>query len=265
LPNTTITTRGGAPRPDPAALKLGARPPRRDPRTLRLGAYLTSALPPPPIARDWSSKVDTWPMYGNDEIGDCTIAAAGHQVQAWTANANTEVTFADQAIYDSYAAVTGWNPNDPATDAGAVELDVLNHWRRNGIGGHRITAYAAVNLNIHEQVRSAIDLFGGLYIGLNLPASAQDQIRHTWRPVRGASGRAGSWGGHAVTVVAFNRAGLTCVTWGGLQRMSWAFFEAYCVEAYAIVAGPDWLTTAGVTPRGLNLRILLDDLHKITA
>ena len=69
-----------------AAQKLGKLPVRTDVRTLSLARYVDKAkLPSPPDAFDETTQVHDWPMYANDRIGDCTIAAAGHMIEAWTA------------------------------------------------------------------------------------------------------------------------------------------------------------------------------------
>ena len=64
-------------------MKLGKLPYREDSRTLFIANYLTPQLPPPPPALDLTRKVKAWPMYNNDQIGDCTCAAAGHMVELW--------------------------------------------------------------------------------------------------------------------------------------------------------------------------------------
>jgi hypothetical protein len=71
-------------------LPLGRVAPRHDPRTLRSSrSYIDDAvlLPEIPETFDLVPQVASWPMYGNDSLGDCTIAAVGHMVQAWYAAA----------------------------------------------------------------------------------------------------------------------------------------------------------------------------------
>ncbi|HWZ75935.1 MAG TPA: hypothetical protein VNX87_05325, partial [Candidatus Sulfotelmatobacter sp.] len=72
----------------------------------------------------------------------------------------------------------------------------------------------------------------------------------------------GSWGGHAIPVVAYDSRGVTCVTWGALQSMTWSFWEAYCEEAYAILSN-DYLTKKKQTPQGFNLQQLQADLQDL--
>ena len=106
-----------------------------------------------------------------------------------------------------------------------------------------------------------MNLFGGLYIGVSLPASAQNQ--DVWDVATGPDAEAGSWGGHCVNVVGYDADGLTVVTWGATKRMTWAFWLAYVDEAYAILSN-DFLTTAGQTPNGFDLAALTNDLRAVT-
>ena len=249
---------------DHSHMKLGKQTPRHDPRTLQLAKYLKpEALPPIPPQTDWSVKVQSWPMMGNDKIGDCTIAAAGHLIEAWTANAKTPVILPDPMLVSAYSAITGYDPQTGKNDNGAVETDVLNYWRQTGIGTDKILAYVALEPQNHGHVQETVFLFGGCYIGLALPVSAQQQT--VWSvPPGGPTGRGapGSWGGHAVPVVAYDSRGLVVVTWGALKRMTWGFWQTYCDEAYAIVSN-DWLTTANKSPNGFDMPTLLQDLKEV--
>ena len=200
-------------------------------------------------------------MLGNDVLGDCTCAAAGHMIECWSANAGVEKVPTDSSIIAAYSSITGYDPHTGANDNGAVCLDVLNFWRKKGIAGSQISAYAALQPGNHDHVRQSLYLFGGVYLGLSLPLSAQTQ--KVWAVVKGPRGRAGSWGGHAVPVVAYDAKGLTVVTWGMLKTMTWQFFSLYCDEAYALLSN-DWLN-AGKSPAGFDLAALQQDLHRVAA
>ncbi len=265
-PRQGVTLRDDPTRIDPLKLKLGKQPARHDPRTLLLASYITPALPTSPASLDLTKKVGTsWGMMDNDEIGDCTIAAAGHLLMEWTANAGKKMfTPTNQQIVAAYSAITGYNPSTGANDNGAVEIDVLNYWRQKGIAGHKIGAYAALEPSNQTDVMDAVYIFEGCYIGLQLPISAQDQTKNhqPWSVPPGGptgDGKPGSWGGHAVPVVAYDGRGVTVVTWGALQIMTWSFWNAYCDEAYAIIS-TDYLTNQKVTPGGFNLQQLQADL-----
>jgi hypothetical protein len=244
-------------------VKLGKLPARIDPRTLSLARYVEAGvLPSPPPALDLAAAVPDWPMYGNDRIGDCTTAAAGHMIEAWTAAASgRSLEVAEKDVISAFDVV---RIVDPATgEEGAVELDVLKLWRTTGIGGHVIGAFAAVTIGDRELVRTGAALFGGLYIGLQLPLRAQEQSVWDWNGRLDGPDAPGSWGGHAVDVVGYEEAGLTVVTWGALQRLTWSFWEHYCDEAYCIVSS-DFLE-GGRSPAGFDLETLERDLVLVTA
>jgi hypothetical protein len=252
---------------DALPFKLGRQESVPDPRTLRLAAYAAPAMPAAPSAVDWLGRVKTWPLYRNDEIGDCEVVSCAHLVKGWTAYAGAEIEVAEADVITAYSQITGYDPRTGTPDPGIRSLDMLNHWRKNGVGGHRIAAYVEVDVRNLDEVRQAVHLFGGLLIGADMPlaAAAQTRRRETWKPVATSAGTPGSWGGHAMHLGAYGPRGLTVTTWGRTQRLTWGWWQRYVVEAYAIVS-PDWLGAAsGRTPTGLALDVLLADLQRITA
>ena len=244
-------------------VKLGKLPVETDVRTLSLARYVDPAvLPAPPASLDLATSVPEWPMYANDRIGDCTTAAAGHMIEAWTAASwGHAVEVSERAVVSAFDRV---KIVDPATgEEGAVELDVLKYWRATGIARHRIGAFARISLHDHALVRTGAYLFGGLYIGLQLPASAQRQRVWDWTHRLDGPARPGSWGGHAVDVVGYDGHRLTVVTWGRLQALTWSFWDRYCDEAYGILSR-DFLDR-GKAPNGFDLAALRRDLELVTA
>ena len=261
----SVAMRTDVTRTDPRKLKLGKQAARHDPRALLLASYLTPVLPTPPATFDLTGKVHAWGMMVNDQLGDCTCAAAGHLIMEWTANAGKKmVAPTDKQIVAAYSAITGYNPTTGANDNGAVELDVLNYWRQSGIAGHKIGAFMALEPANHSHVMDAVYMFEGCYIGLQLPVSAKDQIANhqPWSVPPGGpigDGKPGCWGGHAVPVVAYDARSVTVVTWGALQTMTWSFWETYCEEAYAILS-TDYLNGKKQAPQGFSLKQLQADL-----
>ena len=55
-----------------------------------------------PEVWDGTSGITDWGMMMNDALGDCTCAALGHLIQAWTAESGTEYTPPDSAILTAY-------------------------------------------------------------------------------------------------------------------------------------------------------------------
>jgi hypothetical protein len=244
--------------------KLGRLPTVYDSRTLPLAKYILPQLPGAPSEVDFSAKVKDWGMMLNDKLGCCTIAAPGHEIQQWTANAGSQQTPPDSSILSAYEAVSGYRPGSPETDRGANMLDVLKYWRKTGIAGHKIGAFASMDPSNLDHIRAAVWIFGSAYLGIGLPISAQKQ--DVWDvPAGGAAGdgKPGSWGGHAVEVAGFSPKGVFVVTWGGLKLMTWNFFKTYVEEAYAIIS-QDFLKDGKTPNNGLDLATLKADLKTVT-
>jgi len=248
---------------DHSKMKLGKQVPRHDPRTLQLANYLLpKALPPAPAEYMWGAAITDWTMMDNDQIGDCTCAAAGHLIMEWTVDNNNLYTPPSADIISAYSQITGYDPQTGANDNGAAETDVLNFWRTTGISGRQIYAYAALEPGNHFNIQQAVYMFGGCYIGLALPQSAQTQT--VWSvPPGGAigSGAPGSWGGHAVPIIGYDQNSLTVVTWGDTKQMTWEFLDAYCDESYAIIS-LDFISN-NQSPNGFDLATLQADLQDV--
>jgi hypothetical protein len=229
---------------DHSTMRLGRKPRRHDPRAPRLARYL-AGIPAAPDIVDYTGRLTSLGMMANDRLGDCTCAAIGHAIQTWTSQARSEITLGDGDVIALYERF-GYDPANPASDQGAVIADVLNSWLAAPVAGHAIDGWAAVDAGDVEEVLAGIYLFGGLDIGLALPLSAQTQ--EIWDvPAAGprGAGQPGSWGGHCVWVAKGERgAGFTCITWGGLKRMTLPFWQAYCDEANAVLS-QDWSGAEG--------------------
>ncbi|HTT74272.1 MAG TPA: hypothetical protein VMG99_09070 [Thermoplasmata archaeon] len=253
-----------------APLRLGKKAPRRDPRTLRLGKYLLPTLPPPPASATLYTNVGTWPMDGNDQYGDCTMAGAAHLIQMWTAQTlgpdAADVLSANEVTAD-YFQLTG------GPDSGLDLLTVLDWWEKTGFaieaGNDRITAYAAIEPTSDTELQDAISLFGGVYLGLALPDFAVNPpdgnlLDVPWAvPATGlAANPPDPQNGHCVVLVGYDARNYYAVTWGAVKPMSPAFAAAYIDEAYAVLS-PDWFAR-GESPEGFDLAQLQQDLAAIT-
>lgn len=98
----------------------------------------------------------------NDNLGDCTIVGVAHAIQVWTLSRGNEVTVPDPTVLQYYEQWDGYNPNNPASDQGGVELDVLNDWCQQGFSGYQLLAFADPDPQDTLHVQQAIALFGGL-------------------------------------------------------------------------------------------------------
>lgn len=222
----------------------------------------TAPLAPPPISADYGGNLKHLGMMLNDKEGICTCAAVGHTVQTWTSQTEpSEVVLSDDVIQQLYEKF-GYIPGDPNTDNGAAATDVLKYWYNNPIQGHKLSAFASIRPGNSSDVKNAIWLCGVLYVGAQLPLTAQSGV---WDIAAGASiqtgnSAAGSWGGHAFSVIAYNETSLTCITWGALKKMSWNFWNSYVDESYAMLS-PDWIEKSGKSPSGQTFNVLTDDMQ----
>jgi hypothetical protein len=249
----------------PGQYKLGKQAPVFDDRTLRFSNYLAPALPTPPDSVTGYQKVPTWPMYYNDQYGDCTCAAAGHMIQNWTASAATEVTPPDPTVLTFYEHFVG---TPPPPDEGCNMLSVLRYWRKTGLDKHKVSAFASLRLKDQAQAKNAIYLLGGIYIGVALPdfaVHAADLLTVPWVvPPGGPVGDAAPnpQNGHCIPAVGYDAEQLWIVTWGSVKSMSWDFYDAYADESYAIIS-TDFIGTSGESPEGFNLAALKQDLAQL--
>ena len=174
-----------------------------------------------------------------------------------------DVIIEDDDIVEDYSRLSGYNPDTGENDRGAPALDALNYWRKNGVAGHKIYAYAKINPKNIELVKAAIYLFGGIYVGLALPASAKKQ--DIWRVVDKTltgDSKPYSWGGHAVNAIGYDKDFIYVVTWGIRKRVTWKFWKAYCTEAYAVIS--EEFIVDGKAPNGFDLATLKQQLAGVT-
>lgn len=237
-------------------LKFGRQARHFDQRIPKLKS-MVKKMPVPPASVDWTKGIKQFGMMLNDKLGDCTCAAVYHARQIWTANASSEDTQPDADVLSLYEKACGYNPNDPSTDMGGVEQHVLKYLMNKGIplangGVDKIAAFAEVDPSHLDEVKVTVNEFGVAYIGIAVPQSIYNEtgnLLHVWDYTDPNSK---ILGGHAVVLVGYDANGFTFISWGQLFEMTWAFFQAYCEESYAIV-DKTWINSSGKSPLGLTL------------
>lgn len=250
-------------------LKLGRQAPTGAPRVKLTADLIPAAAFTPPPAVDWYSKVpsSTWSMDGNDTVGDCTCAEVDHSTKArQVAAGNVEVRSTVNEVLAVYSAITGYNPNDPSSDQGAVMQDVRDYWRKHGItlGGKvdQLTLFAEVDHTDLQLVRWCVSRFGAVALGINFPDSAMTQFDNgqPWDVVKGARIE----GGHAISMVGYDATYAYVITWGQVQKMTWAFFTKYVEEAWTDVS-TDWVnSSSGEDPLGEVAYALGQQFEQVT-
>ena len=241
-------------------MKLGRKAVKTDSRTLRLARYLTAALPPPPVSCDWTKSVTDFGVMLNDNLGDCTIAACGHAVQIWSlSNVGLELTVTDSDILAAYEAWDGYNPADPSTDQGGICLDVLTNWKKNSLAGHALLGFAIPSVSNLTELKQAVNLFGGLYIGMSVPNFIMNPAPPPLWDVVADDG--GIDGGHCVFCCGYDEDTISFISWGRVYKMTTAYWAKYVDEAYALLSSV-FIGSNGA-PNGFDLDQLTADLSAI--
>lgn len=234
---------------------LGRLKPTGAPRIKLTASMVPAAAFTPPPSVDWFSQVppSSWGMDGNDAVGCCTVAEVDHSTKArQVAAGNPEVRSTADEVLAAYSAVTGYDPNRPATDRGAVMQDVRDYWRKHGItlGGQvdKVTLFAEVDHSDLDLIKWCVSRFGAVALGIDFPDTAMGQFDdgEPWTVVRGATIE----GGHAISMVGYDDRYAYVITWGRVQKMTWDFFMAYVEEAWTDLS-TDWIgASSGQDPLG---------------
>jgi len=199
-------------------------------------------------------------ILGNDQYGDCVEAAAMHFAQNETANTGDPLTPTTEQTLALYTAVTGFNPSDPSTDQGTDPETLLAYWKSTGIpindaSGkevmHTITGWASLDITSWAQLRYAAYTFGGLFLAINCPQSAEDNTNN-WNVIPGSP----IVGGHGINMTGQGALGCKIDSWGLVIPATQAFMRNYLVSAFAVVT-PFWLNKQSKSPSGLDLDGLL--------
>lgn len=254
----TVQLRNGA------TFKLGRIRPKAPPPALRFAVYYDPLKDrvPPPQAVDYSAAAaaSLSRVYLNDQEGDCVIAGKYHALGVWTGNeSGSSVVATDAEVQASYHTICGPGDN------GCVITDVLDYYKSKGLTasgkGYKIDGYVSIDFKNQQEVMVALEVFGALVIGINLP--------NDWT----AAGPGVVWdvtrsqivGGHDVTAIGYTQQGVQISTWGKVGTIiTWAAMAAgtWVEELYAVLS-PDWYSQADLAPNGIDAATLAADLAKL--
>jgi hypothetical protein len=246
-------------------MKLGKKPASYDHRDLLMTNYVDESALLPAIPQYFGHEgiIGDWRMLGNDSLGDCVFAGAGHETMLLSAMGGNGKVFDDAHTIADYSAVTGYNAADPSSDQGTDVRAALDYRRKTGVSDafgdrHKILGYVALEPGNISHLKAALYLFGAVGIGFAFPNSAMDQFNagKPWSVRAGAR----TEGGHYVPLVGWRRH-LISVSWGRLQEMTTGFYRRYCDEAWAFVS--DEFLQNGKSPEGFGIDALLADLGKL--
>lgn len=218
--------------------RFGKLPPKVDYRTLMFSNYLKDDIGDPPKEVDLDGRVcknlndhsipDLFPMYQNDVLGDCVVAGMAHGVTVYHGMVSQRHIPLEQSVVRTYFNLTG------GSDSGLYLLDAVKYWRSTGLEDAKIYAYANVKHTNHVHVKQAIALFGGLLIGFQCQEKVIEELNagYPWQPGKLINA------GHCVYVVGYDDKYVEVLTWGRLQKGSWAWWD-YCVDETYVLLPPE--------------------------
>lgn len=231
------------------------------PTLMRDPAFVSQ--PPPPVV-DRSHLSPKFKMFYNDTIGDCTCAAVYNTMIAWQALIDSSIAIPEILAEELYSAVTGYNPENPATDQGAAEDDVLAYGVRNGYAT-RDYVYSPMwgtidpgNINL---MASAVAKFGVAYQGI-IMRRGDMTLLDNGQPLSIVPGMdMGIAGGHALLIWSYDglrpQDRVQLITWGTLVSATWEWVLARSIESHGLFF-PQLMSPAHQKLLGLDLDALRD-------
>ncbi len=234
--------------------KLGGKlPKKKDARNFQMETYTKGVLPPP-TKIDHASRLVGIGYMANDTWNSCTVSTCGHMVQSWTVYAERgQMNISDEEIIEAYKTIM------VGDDQGAYSLDALNMWRKRGIDNEKIEAFVEVEPGDLTQTKLAVQYFGSCYIGMRLP---DERMYGPWTTVTGVPK---DTNGHVVNICGYNDATqmFTVCTWGEVTKMSYAWYQKYSDEGYAVADDISLNESTGKTPEGFDWNTLMGDLNNL--
>jgi hypothetical protein len=197
----------------------------------------------------------------NDTLGDCTCAAYYHAIQVWSFNSIQKLdSEPDVDVVDLYEQACGYKPSQGGEGPGGNEQHVLTYilkkgapYGTSGQQRHKMIAFVEIDVKNIDNIKRSIYDCGVSYIGFNVPQyimpPGEDPLQ-VWDV--NPKGDNTIVGGHAVVLAGYDANGARVISWGQYYTMTWAFFEKFVDEAYAI-ADPEWITAKQTTPGGLTI------------
>jgi hypothetical protein len=231
-----------------------------------LSVYATAPIPTPPptwevpLQKQVSAGQAVYPIDGNATYGDCTIAGVDHLQRAFSALFNEPyIPPTEKDLVAKYFQLGNGQDN------GLNEEFVLKTWYEKGLFGTKIAGFAPVSTTSLLQQHQAISLYGGCYLGIKCPESAQrafQKEQETGQVVPWVYEGEQTEDGHCVVALGYGpNGGLHCATWGGIAVLEPSFLAHYLDEAFVVLS--QQLVEAKGDTFGLNLQMLQEDLAKL--
>jgi hypothetical protein len=168
-----------------------------------------------------------FPMDGNDNYGDCVICMCVHGQTTWNGLIGKKKIMSSKSVIKTYLKLTG------GEDTGLSELDTLKHWHNTAINGEKILVFVEINPKNHDHIKLAIELFGGIMLGMNVQKNTIVDFDNgiTWTP-----GKLILNEGHAIFGIDYDENTISVLTWGGIQKGTYDWVDCAIDEAYGVMS-----------------------------
>lgn len=249
--------------------KLGRnRPLARGPQ-LKARRYFGEVIPSQPENADYTAPAKDYlsEILGNDQLSNCTSAAAFHIDGTMLANAGKQIPYNLDQVINFYSLSTGYVRSDSSTDQGGDEITVLNCWQQHGLLGNgtaTIAGWVALDGGNQLEVKACINGFENCLFGVFLPDDWINNFPRANGFVWDVVGPASQNNGHAFPGLGYTPQGVIIDTWGYLGIVTWAAVQAYASggqgELYGTVSR-DALNSANLLPSGINGAQMVGDFN----
>jgi len=235
--------------------KYGRRPPKSTP-ALRFRSFMSGQVPAHPPAEDYLARLSGWQMLGNDVAGDCNAVTWANMRRLVTATLTTEYYPNQAQVWRFYgtqnpgfdpAGTSGTNgPGSPQDQGMDVQAGLEYLHRTGGPDGVKAVAFATVDHTDLDEVKAALAIFGGLWLGVQVLEANQKQFAEG-RPWTDVAGSAVD-GGHAILGGGYTAADITFITWATETEFARSFWRGTVqgsplVEESWVVIWPEHLGT----------------------
>jgi hypothetical protein len=202
---------------------------------------------PTPAVFSWAAKSTLYgyPIYGNDQYGDCFYTATAHQVQTWTANSLVECAFDVKSLVARYLQIS-------AGDNGLDDATMMPEWKGGIIGPkgpHKILDEMTVDPNDAAAVAESMYYFCGLLYTAALPDAwvANPKPGDTWD-----AGTPDPQNGHAMHLTGLDGMGdYQLQTWGFNPPIALTYAGLLGSDPELIVAfSLEMFNAKGISPAG---------------
>jgi hypothetical protein len=255
--------------------RYGRRPPKNAP-ALEFRSFLASQAPPFPPREDYLAELEDWQMLGNDVAGDCNAVTWANMRRLVTATLATENYPSQAQVWQFYQTQ---NPEfDPAgtsdTDGPGSKYDQgmdvqtgLEYLHTNGgPDGVKAVVFAKVDHTNLGQVKAALAIFGGLWLGIQVLAANQNEFGEgrAWTDVAGSQ----IDGGHAILGGGYTSGDIKFITWAKETEFAKSFWNGVVqgtplVEEAWVVIWPEHLGTKAFE-QGIDQAQLAADYQALT-